>query len=374
MDEKKFAEDFEKTENKSPDDSKSDNKPISYKIISNSLEHEGNIIDFDTLLDPADFPKKDNGTDEEFKIINDDKARGERFVTVSINVITDPEKMKEIKERCESKKKAEKPKCAVTQHDGFYIASRIEDMKEVERESIIVHNRKLFDERREEFYRTMRRYGYPMSSGVTKSLRALGEITLNEAVDLEFYFSLPGDIRAMYFAQQAFDHSKAIAEYVELANDLRNAALVMGARTLNAKSHLERSKRYTLPKHLKISANGVFTDIVEPMRNWEREMSATKSSITTINQVADEIANDYEKPVEVVWEDVKEKAKLSMKTARNIRNFLIAEGSDDGLILYETIRILRTTMPSEATKYLRHYKKENKKLEREFEYEVEHFI
>ena len=276
-------------------------------------------------------------------------------------------------------------KKGVFKRDGIYVTmlddvvnqDEGDDSRELTQEEydyILAHNREVFRERLAEFYRVMRRYGYPVMNEVTRSLRALGEISLDEAVELEFFLSMQDDHRKMYFLEEINKHIEAMDEFSEITNMLRSTVLRIDSRRILARSHIEQSKQFTLPKPLVVKLDEAYSKLVEPMQNWQQEMQDATAAMMAVNAELDFFERDCGVSIDEAWEIVKQDAKAAINAAKNIKNFNTALGRTDGLLLFETVRKLRTALPPEVIKFLHNPYKKLRKVERDFKYEVEHFI
>lgn len=236
---------------------------------------------------------------------------------------------------------------------------------------ILQHNAKIFAKRKAEFYKTMRKYGYPISNKTTRQLIELGEINLNQAIELEFYSSLSKSDRIMYREQCYGIYDMAMDEYISKSFCLNRYLLSMKRCSILSRSYLEQAQQYSLPAHLEYE--NIF-EIAAPTVLWNEKMRQSSMYYKAWENLENRYQQENGETIEETCEDLKKLSKLAITQVNNLRNFDIAEGLDDDLMLAETVMHLRNALSKDARQMLRQNAQIKKKFVRSIEIEKNRFL
>ena len=249
---------------------------------------------------------------------------------------------------------------------------QMEDLTKEQKAYILQHNAKVFAKRKADFYKTMRKYSYPISNKTTRQLLELGEINLNQAVELEFYCSLSKSDRFMYREHCYSIYDDALDKYTDKCFYLNAYLLSMKRCAIISRSYLEQAKQNSLPEHL--DYNNIFLDIAEPVILWNEKMRQSNMYFSAWKSLEGRYQQERGETIADTRKDLKKLSKLVIAQVNNLRNFNIVEGLDDDLILVETLAHLRSALSSDAKQMLRQNTQMQKKHIRASEAEKNRFL
>ena len=249
---------------------------------------------------------------------------------------------------------------------------QIEGLTKERRAYILRHNAKIFAKRKSDFYKTMRKYGYPISNETTRQLMELGEINLNQAVELEFYCSLNNQDKMMYYQQCLNDYVDNIEKYLEKCYDLNRYLLKMKHCAFLSRSYLEQAQQYSLPEHLEYG--DILLDIASPVILWNEKMRQSNVYFKTWKEIEESYRWNNWETLKMAREDLKKLSKSIFTQVNNLRNFQIVDGLGDDFLIYDTLISVRSALSNDAKQMLRKNTQMQKKHIRASEAEKNRFL
>ena len=249
---------------------------------------------------------------------------------------------------------------------------QMENLTKEQKAYVLQHNAKIFKKRKAYFYRTMRKYGYPISNKTTHQLMELGEINLNQAVELEFYCSLSKADRCMYREQCYSIYDAAMDEYINKCFNLNRYLLSMKRCSILSRSYLEQAQQFNLPTHLEFK--DILLDIAGPTMLWNDKMRLSNTYFAAWKSLEEHYQQESGESIAETRENLKKLSKKAITQANNLRNFDLADGLDDDLMLVETLTHLRSALSNDAKQMLRKNLQMQKKFIRASEAEKNRFL
>ncbi len=199
-----------------------------------------------------------------------------------------------------------------------------------------------------------------------KQLWNLGEISRREAVILDFYSNFDEVDKQILTYSIYKRYSQSINKYLDKCVKLNDGLVSMNVAKMTFKSNMENAEKLMNMYNNSQNSTDLGLNIRVMLASYCKASDFVSTASVCRNnyfklkeQCEDELFAD----IKSSRDEIKKLSKSAMRDAKLLKYFAVLNNSDDGMIVYKTVQVLRNSLYPDTKKLLRTMEKEEAKME-----------
>jgi len=199
-----------------------------------------------------------------------------------------------------------------------------------------------------------------------KQLWILGEISRREAVTLDFFANFNEIDKQILIYSIYKRYSQSINKYLDRCAKLNDGLVSMNIAKMTFKSNMENAEKLMNIYNNSQNSNDFSLNTRVMLASYCKAgdfVSTASASRNNYFKLKEQCEEELFADIKSSRDEIKKLSKSAMHDAKLLKYFSVLNNSDDGMIVYKTVQVLRNSLYPDTKKLLRTMEKEEAEME-----------